>query len=152
MQLNVQKTRRLLLSNSKMSQLQVIQVNLIRVNYGSPGAIVLSTAYHKPDSSGNPLSYLIREAQEPLDNAVYDDFMEEMVACAPLSGQTYDNDRRLVHQDLMGFITVTLSEDYVRKTYTRGRCHNNSRTSFQALRQQYEAFRLYVNSMRDAVK
>ena len=66
------------------------------------------------------MSYVIREAQEPLDNAVYDDFMEEMVACAPLSGQTYDNDRRLVHQYLMGFITDIPSEDYVRKTYTRG--------------------------------
>ena len=92
----------------------------------------------KPGSSGIPLSYVIREDQEPLDNAVYDDFMEEMVACAPLSGQTYDNDRRLVHQYLMGFITGTPSEDYVRKTYIRGRCHNNGRTSFQALRQQYE--------------
>ena len=37
------KTGRLLLSNPILSQLQVIQVNLIRVNNGSPGAIVLST-------------------------------------------------------------------------------------------------------------
>ena len=46
-----------------------------------------------------------------MDNAVYDDFMEEMVACPLLSGQTYDNHRRLVHQYLMGFITGTPSED-----------------------------------------
>ena len=64
--------------------------------------------------------------------------MEEMVACAPLSDQTYDNDRILVHQYLVDFITGTPSEDYVRKTYTRGRCHNNGRTSFKALHQQYE--------------
>ena len=38
----------------------------------------------KSGSSRIPLSYVIREAQEPLDNAIYDDFMEEMVACAPL--------------------------------------------------------------------
>ena len=64
--------------------------------------------------------------------------MDEMVACAPLSGQTYKSDRRLVHQYLMGFITGTPSEDYVKKTYVRGRCHNNGRMSFQALRLQYE--------------
>ena len=30
----------------------------------------------KPGSSGIPLSYLSRKAKEPLDNAVYDDFMD----------------------------------------------------------------------------
>ena len=92
----------------------------------------------KPGSSGIPLSYVIREHQEPIDDASYDDFMDEMVACAPLSGQTYESDRRLVHQYLVGFINGTPSEDYVKKTYVRGRCHNNGRMSFQALRLQYE--------------
>ena len=92
----------------------------------------------KPGSTGIPLSYVIREHQEPLEDAIYEDFTDEMVACAPLNGQTYESDRRLVHQYLMGFITGTSSEDYVKKTYVRGRCHNNGRMSFQALRLQYE--------------
>ena len=84
------------------------------------------------------MSYVIREYQEPIDDATYDDFMDEMVAYAPLSGQTYESDRRLVHQYLMSFITGTPSEDYVKKTYVKGRCHNNGRMSFQALCQEYE--------------
>ena len=39
------KNMGLLLSNPNLSQLQVIQVNLIRVNNGSPGVIVLSIIY-----------------------------------------------------------------------------------------------------------
>ena len=52
-----------------------------------------------------PLSYVIREKADPDPDAVYDDFTQECIACAPLEGNAFDADKILVHQSIVSFTT-----------------------------------------------
>ena len=59
--------------------------------------------------------------------------MEEMTACAPLSGTIYDADKDTVHQAILSFTTGHPSEDWV-KDYDK---YKDGRRSMQALRDHF---------------
>ena len=90
-----------------------------------------------PGSTGIPLSYVVREKEDPEPNADYTDFHAEMIACAPLNGGTFNTDRRSVHQYLLSFTVGKPAEEWIKKSYPMGGNHNNGRRSFRALSEHY---------------
>ena len=54
-----------------------------------------------------PLSYVVREQEDPDHNCNFgDNFVSEMIACAPLDGAHFRADSRHVHQLLKNFLVV----------------------------------------------
>ena len=64
-----------------------------------------------PGSYRVPLSYIVRE-QEDLehDHGFGDDFVSEMIACAPLHGTHFRADSRRVHQLLKNYLVEETAE------------------------------------------
>ena len=60
-----------------------------------------------------------------------------MIACAPLTGNTFTTDRRSVHQYLLSFTVGKAAEEWIKKSYPAGGSHNNGRRSFKALCDHY---------------
>ena len=73
--------------------------------------------------NGVPLSYVVRENDNPDQTGPHANFTEECIACAPLSGVGYDSDRSAVHQALVSFTTGQPSENWIKATdrYKDGR-------------------------------
>jgi hypothetical protein len=67
-----------------------------------------------PGVSGIPLSYIVREEEEPEDGLVYATFNERMVRRAPLRGQYYIADARRVHNLIVGFLQGEHTENWIR--------------------------------------
>ena len=64
---------------------------------------------------GVPLSYVTRELENPEDDTVYTSFVEETVACAPLTGSYFDADSDTVHQSIVSFTVGKNSENWIKK-------------------------------------
>jgi hypothetical protein len=62
-----------------------------------------------PGVSGVPLSYVIREKEQPDPGTEYGSFNEQAIACAPLDGPTFQADARKVHQLIKSFLMRTPS-------------------------------------------
>jgi hypothetical protein len=83
-----------------------------------------------PATSGIPLSYVIREVAEPVDSPImYNNFMEECVACHPLEGLRFIADRKRLHQLIR---TFTQGKGSYQHIATNAR-HMNGRTDWLAL-------------------
>ena len=100
--------------------------------------------------NGIPLSYVIRENDEPDHDTDYTDFVSRTVACAPLDGEYYTADRLTVFNMLVSFTTGQPSGDWIKSTlrYSDGRRSMNAlRTHFagegNATRNMAEADRLH---------
>ena len=69
-------------------------------------------------ADGVPLSYVIREEAEPMDEAEVQeeglDFMAECVACAPLNGPHFEADKRQVHQIILSFTQGESAADWIK--------------------------------------
>ena len=89
-----------------------------------------------PGSNGVPLSYVIRENDDPLeDEEIVDmDFTQQCVACCPLEGPHYDADKRKVHQIIQGFTNGTSAEDWIKPHRKR----EDGRLDMQALRDHFK--------------
>ena len=61
-----------------------------------------------------PLSYIVRENDNPDHVGPHANFTEECIACAPLRGVGYDSDRSAVHQALVSFTTGQPSENWIK--------------------------------------
>ena len=83
--------------------------------------------------AGVPLSYVTREKEQPDNGSTYDTFIEETIACAPLSGTFYDADKATVHQHVLSFTTGHPSEDWI-KNVAR---HRDGRKDINALRNHF---------------
>ena len=83
--------------------------------------------------NGIPLSYVIRENDQPDRIGPHANFTEECIACAPLTGVAYDSDRSAVHQALVSFTTGQPSENWI-KAINR---HKDGRRSMTALRNHF---------------
>ena len=61
-----------------------------------------------------PLLYVVRENEAP-DHArdFAGDFMEEIIACAPLDGPKFRVDAHKVHQLLKNFLTAESAEQWI---------------------------------------
>ena len=81
-----------------------------------------------PGSFGVPLSYVIRENEDPdPDDQV--DFTSKCIACAPLSGPHFEADKREVHQVILSLVQGESAEDWIRDVKRQ----NNGRVDFQCL-------------------
>ena len=83
--------------------------------------------------NGIPLSYVIRENDQPDRIGPHANFTEECIACAPLTGVAYDSDRSAFHQALVSFTTGQPSENWI-KAINR---HKDGRRSMTALRNHF---------------
>ena len=83
--------------------------------------------------NGIPLSYVTRENELPIAGAIYSNFMDETVACAPLTGQHYETDSYSVYQQILSFTTGQPSEDWIKST----KRHSDGRKSTMALRDHF---------------
>ena len=87
-----------------------------------------------PGSYHVPVSYVVRE-QEDLDHNYDfgDDFVSEMIACAPLNGAHFRADSRRVQQLLKNYLVSETAEQLIKKM----EAHADGRRDMLALRQYY---------------
>lgn len=84
-------------------------------------------------SNGIPLSYVIRENEQPDTDAVHPDFVNKTIACAPLAGEYYSADRLAVFNFIVSFTTGQPSGDWIKNTLKFA----DGRRSMQALRDHF---------------
>ena len=72
---------------------------------------------------GVPLSYVIREHDDPETDETYTDFTSEIIHCVPLSREFHIVDRMLVFNMIVSFTTGQPSGDWIKSTikYSDGR-------------------------------
>ena len=87
-----------------------------------------------PGCTGIPLSYVIREFDEPMDLDDDSDYLTTLVNRAPLQGTAYVADRRQVHQLLTGKVLGEQAEEWIRDDKTK----QNGRIDFQNLQLHFE--------------
>ena len=62
-----------------------------------------------------PLSYIVLEQEDPDHDCDFgDDFVSEMIACAPLHGTHFRVDSRLVHQLLKNYFVAETAEQWIK--------------------------------------
>ena len=86
-----------------------------------------------PGVSGIPLAYVVRDDEEPDDEAEYVNFNERMIARAPHEGQYYLADSRRVHNLLTGYLHGELTENWIRNIAR----YQDGRRDYLALRNHY---------------
>ena len=68
-----------------------------------------------PGSYHVPLSYGVGEREDPDHNRDFgDDFVSEMIACAPLHGAHFRTDSRHTHQLLKTFLVAETAEQWIK--------------------------------------
>ena len=82
---------------------------------------------------GFPLSYVIRDDEAPNPVGPHANFTEKCIACAPLTGVSYEADRSTVHQSLVSFTTGQPSEDWIKGSNR----HKDGRRDMIALRAHF---------------
>ena len=88
-----------------------------------------------PRVYGVPLSYVVWENQAPDHTCDYEgDFIEEIIACAPLNRPKFRADGRKVHQLLKNFLTAESAEQWICPLAPRG----NGRDDVLELHRHYE--------------
>lgn len=87
-----------------------------------------------PGCTGIPLSYVVREFDDPTDPEDTSDYLATLVLRAPLSGPVFMADRRQVHQLLTGKVLGESAEEWLRDHKRK----NNGRLDFQALTNHFE--------------
>ena len=84
-------------------------------------------------ASGVPLSYIIRENDQPDNTGNHPDFVTETVACAPLTGEYYMADRTSVFKMIVSFTTGQPSGDWIKSTLR----YSDGRRSMEDLRRNF---------------
>lgn len=84
-------------------------------------------------SFGVPLSYVIREEDDPDHDGEYTDFISKTIACAPLTGEFYAADRMTVFNMIVSFTTGQPSADWIKPTLR----FSDGRRSMKALRAHF---------------
>ena len=83
--------------------------------------------------NGVPLSYVIRENDNPDHATNYADFVNQTIACAPLNGDYFTADSRTVFQLIVSFTTGQPSNAWINGTIRQA----DGRTSMQSLRNHF---------------
>ena len=86
-----------------------------------------------PGVSGVPLSYVVREKETGEPGMEYSSFNERAIACAPLTGPTFQADARKVHQLIKSFLQTETAEQWIKPMARR----QSGREDMQALRNHY---------------
>ena len=101
-----------------------------------------------PGVSGIPLSYVVREAEDPEAEADYGSFNERMIHRAPLNGQYYIADARRVHTLLLGFLQGEQTENWIHSISR----NQDGRRDMVALRRHYAGEGNSTRRIADAKK
>ena len=81
-----------------------------------------------------PFSYVVREQEDPDHERDFgDDFVSEMIACAPLHGAHFRADSRRVHQLLKNYLVVETAEQWIKNREP----HADGRRDMLALLEHY---------------
>ena len=83
--------------------------------------------------NGIPLSYVIRETEEPDRTIDYPSFNEHAIACAPLVGPNFLADARKVHQLIKSYLLTETAEQWIKPLARR----QSGREDMIALRNHY---------------
>ena len=86
-----------------------------------------------PGVNGIPLSYVVREVENPIQGADYGSFNERAIACAPLTGDVFQADARKVHQLIKSFLQTESAEQWIKPFAKR----QSGREDMEALRKHY---------------
>jgi len=86
-----------------------------------------------PGVSGIPLSYVIRDNDEPIRDG-HETFIQECIACAPLQGVAFEADARQVHHLAMASVQGETSEQWIKHL----KKHQNGRMDLQALSDHFQ--------------
>ena len=84
-------------------------------------------------ASGMPLSYVIRENDQPDITGNHPDFVMKTVAFAPLTGEYYMADRTSVFNMIVSFMTGQPSGDWIKSTLR----YSDGRRSMEAPRRHF---------------
>ncbi len=97
---------------------------------------------HIPGNSEIPLSYVIRDEEEPVENEAEElDYLDNLIAMAPLNGAAYDVDKSEVHTYLIKFVEGNATAE------SKIRSHNNQgngRSDYMALRDHYQGVGIHA--------
>ena len=97
-------------------------------------------------ANGIPLSYVIRENEDPPENEEYTDFVSMTISCAPLKGEFYEADRLSVYNMLVSFTTGHPSGDWLKSTSK----YSDGRKSMKALRDHFTGEGNVTRNMAEA--
>ena len=97
-------------------------------------------------ANGIPLSYVIRENDDPDTETEHVDFIRKTTACAPLNGEYFEADRLTVFNFIVSFTTGQPSGDWVKNTER----YQNGRRSMKALRDHFLGEGNATRSLADA--
>jgi len=86
-----------------------------------------------PGVSGIPLSYIIRDNDEPIREG-HQTFTQECIACAPLDGVAFESDARQVHHLVTASVQGENSEQWIKSL----KKHQNGRKDMQALSDHFQ--------------
>ena len=101
-----------------------------------------------PGVSGIPLSYIVREEENPAEEREYATFNERMICRAPLAGQYYIADSRRVHNLLLGYLQGENTEHWIRSIAR----YQDGRRDMIALRRHYAGEGNSTRRISDAKK
>ena len=101
-----------------------------------------------PGVNGVPLSYVVREIEDPDPDTVYTSFNERMIGRAPLIGQYFVADSRRVHQLLTGYLQGENTEAWIRSIAK----FQDGRRDMIALRRHYAGEGNSTRRIADAKK
>ena len=97
-------------------------------------------------AAGVPLSYVIRENDDPDVDDEHPDFISRTIACAPLEGESYLADRLTVFNFIVSFTTGHPSGDWVKNTLR----YSDGRRSMRALRDHFSGEGNATRSLAEA--
>ena len=86
-----------------------------------------------PGVTGVPLSYVVREKEEPDLDSTFESFNERAIACSPLRGASFQADARKVHQLLKSFLQTESAEQWIKPIARK----QSGRSDMEALRAHY---------------
>ena len=90
-----------------------------------------------PGSYHVPLSYVVQEREDPdHDRDFGDNFISEMIACAPLHGAHFRADSRCIHQLLKNYLVAEMAE-MAEQWIKNLEPHADGRQDMLALREHY---------------
>ena len=84
-------------------------------------------------ASGMPLSYVIRENDQPDNTGNHNDFVTEKIACALLTGEYYMAERTSVFNMIISFTAGQPSGDWIKSTLM----YSDERRSMESLRRHF---------------
>ena len=86
-----------------------------------------------PGVMGVPLSYVVRDNDEPDTGGTFESFNERAIACSPLTGASFQADARKVHQLLKSFLQSESAEQWIKPIARK----QSGRLDMKSLRDHY---------------